>query len=140
VNDKILVVDDEPFVIETFKRLLKRKNYQVETACDGFQAGIKVIQLKPDLVVLDLFMPGVDGFDVCRTIKTDPELRSIVVIAVTGKDSPETESRILSEGADFYLPKTANSRLILDLIDSVFEGDDGLKKDESEVSPGRRFF
>lgn len=120
----VLVVDDEPLVLKTFTRLLKRKNYQVETASDGFQAGMKVVQLKPDLVVLDLFMPGIDGFEVCRTIKTNPELKSIMVIAMTGQDSPENESRILGEGADFYIAKTANSRQILDLIDSSFEVND----------------
>jgi len=114
----ILIVDDDPMVRDTFVKRLERAGFRVETASDGFQAGFKVFQVKPDLVVLDLFMNGVDGFEVCRTIKQNPELQSIIVLVMTGHDTPENKSRTLKEGADGYLPKTVSFKTVLKHINS----------------------
>ena len=114
----ILIVDDDPLVRETFSIKLERKNFQVETAADGFKAGLKVLQVKPDLVLLDLFMEGIDGFEICRTIKQNPELKSIIVLAMTGQDTPENKDRVYSEGADGYLPKTVDFKTVLAHINS----------------------
>lgn len=117
----VLIVDDDPMIRVTLKSSLERRNYTVETASDGFQAGLKVLQFKPAVVVLDLYMTGIDGFEVCRTIKTNPELKSIRVIAMSGQDTPENKSRILKAGADSFIAKAGNFSVILGLIDSFFE-------------------
>ncbi|MCP3955217.1 MAG: response regulator, partial [Desulfobacterales bacterium] len=101
----ILVVDDDKTVRNTVKQYLTRARYKVETAPDGFKAGMKVQEFKPDLVILDIKMAGMDGFEVCRTIKANPTLKNTRVLIMTGFDTPENRERALREGADAYLPK-----------------------------------
>lgn len=120
----ILVVDDDPFVLEMFKARLKGGRYRVETASDGFSAGLIMSRFQPDLVVLDLFMDNMDGFEVCRTIRNSAELKHARILALTGMDTPENRARILTEGADAYLAKTADFKTIKERIDSLL----GLQK------------
>lgn len=116
---KILVVDDDPLVLDMFQMKLNSARYQVETASDGFSAGFKMSQIIPDLVVLDLFMDNVDGFEVCRMIRQSPELKNIRILALTGMDTSENQARIIREGADDYLPKTVDFKTIMQRIDSL---------------------
>jgi CheY-like chemotaxis protein len=103
---KILVVDDEPEIVDFIRDLLANTiPHQLETASDGFSAGRLVQTFSPDLVILDLLLPGVDGFQVCKAIREDPETNSTRILAVTGYDSPEIRSKILASGADDYLGK-----------------------------------
>ena len=103
---RILVVDDEPEIIEFIKGALDSigADYEVETACDGYEALIKVGDFKPELLILDIRMPNIDGFEVCRRIKSDPALKDIRILAVTsyGEDNIE---KILKCGADHCLRK-----------------------------------
>jgi len=86
---KVLIVDDDPDIRELFARMLSHKEYRVETASDGFEAGARVATFKPGVIVLDLVMPGMDGFEVCRHIKEDPDTSGIKILAVTGYDTKE---------------------------------------------------
>ena len=79
--------------------------HQFESAPDGFSAGRLVHVFAPDLVILDLLLPGVDGFQVCKMIRQDAETKSTKILAVTGYDSPEIRSKIIDSGADDYLGK-----------------------------------
>ena len=112
----ILVVDDDKIVRTTLKRYLVREKFRVETAPDGFVAGMKVQALKPDLVILDIMMAGMDGFEVCRTIKADDFLKNTRVIIMTGFDTPENRARALREGADAYLPKSGDFKQVINQI------------------------
>ncbi len=118
---KVLVVDDEASIRELFaEHLASRSNpYDVLTAADGFEAGRLVATHKPHVVLLDLKMPGLDGFQICRTIKADPETSKTIVIAMTGYPSPETEARILECGAVRCFPKPVESATLSSYIDSV---------------------
>ncbi len=120
---KVLVVDDESSIREIVaEHLTNRQNaYEVLTAADGFEAGRLVATFRPDLVLLDLRMPGLDGFQVCRTIKADPETSNTAVIALTGFYSPETETRILECGAIRCFEKPVEMSTLSSFIDSVFE-------------------
>jgi excisionase family DNA binding protein len=120
---KVLVVDDEASIRELLaEHLTTRANsYEVLTAADGFEAGRLVATFRPDVVMLDLRMPGLDGFQICRTIKADPETSSTVVIAMTGFYSPETESRILECGAVRCFAKPVEPGTLSSFIDSIFE-------------------
>ena len=124
---KVLVVDDEASIREVFaEHLASRSNpYDVLTAADGFEAGRLVATFKPDVVLLDLKMPGLDGFQICRTIKADPETSKTVVIAMTGYHSPETEARILECGAVRCFSKPVEASALSSYIDSVFARQDG---------------
>jgi excisionase family DNA binding protein len=120
---KVLVVDDEESIRDVLaEHLTTRPNpYEVMTAADGFEAGRLVATFRPDVVLLDLKMPGLDGFQICRTIKADPDSSSTIVIAMTGYHSPETESRILECGAVKCFSKPIEPSKLSEFIDSVFE-------------------
>lgn len=104
----ILIVDDDIQMKLILQITLSKMGYFVETASDGFDAGIKVVELIPDLVILDLFMPGIDGFEVCSRIKNKKELAQTKILAMSGLDFPENRDRILKLGADSFLSKTAD--------------------------------
>jgi excisionase family DNA binding protein len=115
----VLIVDDDPGFRKTLKERLSRAGYVAEIARDGFEAGLKVREIRPDLVVLDLFMPGMDGFEVCRKIKQNEELKKIKILAVTGYGTPEIAERILRLGADAYQPKSTEPKNLMRLIRNV---------------------
>ena len=120
---RVLVVDDEPSVREVLSaHLASRANpYEVLTAADGFEAGRIVASSRPDVVVLDLRMPGLDGFQVCRTIKGDPDTAATTVIAMTGYHDRETEARILQCGAVRCLAKPFEPSVLGTFLDTHFE-------------------
>jgi len=104
-KERILLVDDDPKTQKVLTAMLTHHGFLTEVAGDGFEAGIKVMSFKPDLVILDLFMPQMDGFEVCKRIKGDPGTSHIKILAVTGYDNPKNKDRIMAMGADGYLPK-----------------------------------
>lgn len=118
----ILVVDDDRTVRNALKRRLTREGFAVKTAADGFTAGMKAREMNPDLIVLDLMMAGVDGFEVCRTIKADEALNQTKVLAMTGFDTPENRNRALKEGADGYLSKGSSFSELLRHIQVLLAG------------------
>lgn len=97
---KVLVVDDEPYVIDFFVKTISYIDPSIEVAAarNGFQAGRLLSTFRPNLVFLDLVMPSLDGFEVCKLIKDDPETRKITVVAITGHCSEEDTDRILNAG------------------------------------------
>lgn len=107
---RILVVDDDVAAARMIGRLLEPYGFDIETANDGFDAGVKVASFKPGLLILDLYMPGMDGFEVCRHIKADPSTAAMKVLAISGEATPEVEERILAEGADVLMGKPLDSR------------------------------
>lgn len=120
---KVLVVDDEAGIREMLaEHLSTRTNpYEVLTAADGFEAGRLVATFRPDVVLLDLRMPGLDGFQICRTIKADPDTSATIVVAMTGFHTPETEARILECGAIRCFAKPLEPSTLSGFIDSAVE-------------------
>lgn len=102
---KILIVDDDPAIRKTVQQILTRYEYETETAAEGFEAGMKVPTFQPGLIILDLNMPGVNGFQLCRQIKRNPDTAHIKILIITGFGTKENEDRIIAEGADDYLTK-----------------------------------
>jgi len=104
---KALVVDDEKAVVSVIRRFLERAQtpFQIEMAMDGYDAGHQVATFRPDVVFLDLRLPGIDGFEVCRRIKSSPEHAGTHVIAMTGYYDPEIAERIIELGASLCLQK-----------------------------------
>ncbi len=117
---KILIVDDEPFVHDFVKGALSDKNnIEIKSVYDGFLAGITINEYLPDLIILDLLLPGVDGFKVCTEIKKSPKFKNIKILAVTGYDSPEYKEKILSAGADDYLPKPIDLKIFREKVNQL---------------------
>jgi len=114
---RILIVDDEAGITRYLTALLDGFNgARTAFANDGFTAGHLVHVFRPDIVLLDLMMPGLDGFQVCRQIKSDAETCHIRVIAMTGYPTPEHYQRIIAAGAECCLDKPLDEAGLLDLI------------------------
>ena len=127
---RVLVVDDDASIREVLSENLtgRSPSYEVMSAADGFEAGRLVATFRPDIVLLDLRMPGMDGFQVCKTIKADPETSSTVVIAMTGYYTPETEARILECGALRCVVKPIEPSALATQIDALFTQDSGTRR------------
>ena len=123
--ERILIVDDDHNVSSLIAELIEQRDSQVETeiARDGFEAGVMVESFRPHAMVLDLMMPGIDGFEVCRRLRSRPTLNHIRIVAVTGFPSPENVDRILAAGANACLPKPLDAeRLLAELGLATQEG------------------
>jgi CheY-like chemotaxis protein len=115
---RVLIVDDEPDWRELLAELLRANSQDIviETAADGFEAGRKVSGFKPHLVLLDLMMPGIDGAQVCRAIKGDPETSSARVFCISGYIDDESEARLMEAGIERCFAKPIDSNELLDAI------------------------
>ena len=109
---KILVVDDDPVIQRLLGEILGSEGYQILQAADGIDAMVIIRREKPDLVLLDIMMPHLNGYDVCRTIKFDSELKMIPVILLTARDQ-EVDMRMLNLMGIDYLHKTCKPRDLL---------------------------
>jgi excisionase family DNA binding protein len=120
---KVLVVDDEEGVSLWIKEAIKEvhPDYEVQQAHDGFSAGDLVGSWHPNVVILDLRMPGMDGFDVCRRIKSKAGTVNIVVIAMTAYYSPEAEREILECGARICLTKPLEAAALVNELESALQ-------------------
>jgi CheY-like chemotaxis protein len=101
----ILVVDDNQDNVEILRAFLESRGYRVVSATDGRTALVKVEEVQPSLVLLDVMMPGMDGWQVCRTIKQHPDFASIRVVMVTAKGDFEDKHEGMRSGADDYVVK-----------------------------------
>jgi len=102
----VLVVDDDPSTVKIATSALEALDgVETATAADGFEAGLQVVAFKPDLLILDLMMPGADGFEVCRHIRRDPDLAEIKILVLTAHGTHENLERVLEAGADDFMHK-----------------------------------
>jgi len=99
---KILVVDDDPIIVESIVQALEEDEYDYEviSAADGFEAGIQVSHFKPDLLILDIMMPDIKGFDVCQKIKSAPETRDTKIVVLSAYLDEEKFKQMKEHGAD----------------------------------------
>lgn len=102
---KILIVEDDPFLSEMYSTKLVQENFEVDLAIDGKEAIKKAREMKPDLILLDIVLPKMDGFEVLAEIKKDIELRNIQIIALTNLGQKEEVEKGLKLGADDYIVK-----------------------------------
>jgi signal transduction histidine kinase/CheY-like chemotaxis protein len=109
---KVVLIDDSSVNRAILRRILLRRSFTVLEQTDGLSGIEAVRKEKPFLVVLDLYMPKLDGFDVLRLLKTDPQLRGIPVAVISGVDTPRNQERCMEMGADAYFPKPIQSRRV----------------------------
>ncbi len=106
---KILIVDDEELNVRFLSTFLQRKGYEIDVASTGVEALDRIAKASPDVVLLDAMMPEMDGFEVCRRLRKNPETHLLPVIMVTALHSIEDEVRALEAGSDDFLPKPINN-------------------------------
>jgi two-component system phosphate regulon response regulator PhoB len=106
----VLVIDDEPDLLELVKHQLQKEHYEVTTALDGEVALTQARRQPPDLVVLDLMLPGIDGLEVCRRLRADPRTMHIPIVMLTAKGEESDAVIGLSQGADDYIRKPFGSK------------------------------
>lgn len=119
MNKMILVVDDEKDIVELVAYNLNREGYQVARAYDGRQALQLIRENKPDLVILDLMLPGISGFEVCRLIRKKTETEGLPIIMLTAKSDSVDKIMGLEIGADDYLTKPFNVRELVARVRAV---------------------
>ena len=105
VGSLVLIVDDEYIGRETLQSVLEGEGYELEMAENGFQAIEKAKQLLPDVILLDVMMPGMTGFEVCQRIRSDPQIAEIPIIILTALDDRESLLNALKAGADDFISK-----------------------------------
>ena len=118
-NKRILIVDDDLQVQKFLTATLSSKKFETETASSGFEAGAKVVKFNPGLIILDLIMPEMSGFEVCRQIKKNPETSHMKILVLTGNDSKENRERIMEAGADEYMAKPVKRDVLLGHIEDL---------------------
>ncbi len=145
VKQKILVVDDEEDILELLKFNLSREGYQVLCAVSGEQALRLVRSENPDLIMLDLMLPGIDGLEVTRRLKNDPDTKNLPIVMLTAKGEEADIVTGLELGADDYITKPFSPRILIARIRAVLrrrikgqtEETSVLRIHDLEIDPGR---
>lgn len=117
-NSTILIVEDDTEINDLIKQFfeIKLPEYEIFQAFDGFEAGRSVIEHKPSILILDITLPGVDGYTLCKNIKSDPNLNSPYIIAITGMSEEDAKQKILDSGADAFYKKPLNMQELVNKI------------------------
>ncbi len=131
---RILIVEDEKDILKTLEFNLKSEGFNITTADDGKQALEKLQNYKPELIILDVMLPYIDGFSVLRSIKSDEKTKKIPVIMLTARDSEIDKITGLDAGADDYLPKPFSIRELIARINAVLRRYETNEKEQEEIT------
>jgi DNA-binding response OmpR family regulator len=118
---KILIVDDEPNIIVPLQFLMERSGYQVLIAQSGEEALESVSKNRPDLILLDIMLPGIDGYEVCEILRLDPEWKDTKIIFLTAKGREVDIAKGMVLGADEYITKPFSNKQIIDCVKRLLE-------------------
>lgn len=130
---KILVVDDEQDILELIRHSLNKEGYEVHIAANGQQAIDKAKQVIPDLILMDVMMPVMDGMEACRQLKEDPTTSHISIIFLTARSEEFAELAGFEAGADDYVSKPIRSRVLLSRIKAILRRQNAGSKIEENV-------
>lgn len=130
---QILVVDDEQDILELIRHTLNKEGYEVHVAANGQQAVEKAKKIKPDLILMDVMMPVMDGMEACRQLKEDTETSDIAIIFLTARSEEFAELAGFEAGADDYISKPIRSRVLLSRIRAILRRNSGNIAEEEVV-------
>lgn len=116
---KVMIVDDDPSIVVALEFLMEQNGYEVEVARSGEEAIESIPKFQPDLILLDIMLPGIDGYEVCEILRLKPAWRNIRVIFLTAKGSEEDIARGLVLGADAYVVKPFTNKSVVDMVDDL---------------------
>ena len=132
-KERILVVEDEEDILALVHYNLVKAGFIVDTAVSGEEGLQKALQLRPDLVVLDLMLPNIDGLEVCRQLRTNPDLSEVAIVMMTAKGEEEDIVKGLEYGADDYIPKPFSPQVLIARIKAVLRRKVPGKRDRNET-------
>ncbi|HLJ98226.1 MAG TPA: response regulator [Gemmataceae bacterium] len=118
---RVLIADDNPQGVELLEAYLSASDYEIATASDGDETLRKVKQWHPDLILLDIMMPKISGFEVCKRLRADPATQDIAVLMITALDQPSDIERAVEAGTDDFLTKPINKSELLLRVRSVLK-------------------
>src|SRR5712692_4855004 len=110
---RILVADDDPQGLELLEAYLSDSNFEIRTTADGDQTLEQIRQWQPDVILLDIMMPKISGFEVCKRLRANPATRGTGVLMITALDQPSDRDRAVEAGADDFLTKPINKAELL---------------------------
>ena len=117
---KILVVDDELSIKKLIRATIEGENYTIYEAGDGIEALYSVKTLQPDLIILDVMMPGMSGYEVCKTVKSDPQISKTKILLLTAKGQKSDRKEAQKIGADYFLAKPFSPFELLRIVNEIF--------------------
>jgi DNA-binding response OmpR family regulator len=120
-SPRVLIADDDPQSVELLEAFLASTEYDVRTAADGEETLRQVREWKPDLILLDVMMPKISGFQVCKHIRGDAQARNTGILMITALDQPSDWDRAVEAGADDFLTKPINKTDLLRRIHALLE-------------------
>jgi DNA-binding response OmpR family regulator len=126
---RILAVDDEPMVLDVIKTRLEFAGYEVITAADGLEGLKRVRAGHPDLIVLDLILPGLNGYQICRMLKGDDRYRGIPILMLTARSQEKDVAEGMRAGADAYMAKPYETDEFVAKVKSLLEASDQQRED-----------
>jgi DNA-binding response OmpR family regulator len=118
---KILIAEDEPSIVVSLEFLLRNAGHEVTVARDGEEALRLVAAARPDLIVLDIMLPSVSGFEVCRGIREDPATRGIRVLMLTARGRESEMQKGMAAGADAYMTKPFSTKELMEVVARLLE-------------------
>jgi DNA-binding response OmpR family regulator len=122
---RILIVDDEPNIVLALEILMKREGYEIRTVGDGERAVEVAEAFRPDLILLDVMMPRMDGFEVCQRIRADASLKDISIVMLTAKGREVEREKGLALGADLYITKPFSTREVVRKVKEMLASKSG---------------
>ncbi len=132
---QLLIVEDSPTQLEQLKYILEQNGYSVRTAREGKTAYDMVVQNKPDLIISDIVMPEMDGYELCQKVKSNPEFRDISIMLLTNLSDPKDVIKGLQSGADNFLTKPYNEHFLLSRVSYILLNKE-LRQDTSSSDMG----
>jgi len=118
---RVLIADDNPQGVELLEAYLAETDYEIATAADGDETLRKVQQFNPDLILLDIMMPKISGFEVCKRLRANPATADIVVLMITALDQPSDWERAVEAGTNDFLTKPINKTELLLRVKSALQ-------------------
>jgi DNA-binding response OmpR family regulator len=118
---EILIVDDEPGIVVPVQFLMEQQGYNVMTANRGEDALDLIYQYKPDLVLLDIMLPGIDGYEVCEIVRLNPDYRNVKIVFFTAKGREMEIAKGLALGADAYFTKPFSNTALVAKVKELLE-------------------
>ena len=122
VHPDVVIIDDDPMVGELSRDLLQDAGYSVTLVQDSLEAIPTIKAQMPRLIITDIMMPGITGMDICKSVKSDPSLKHIKIIVVSGKSYDVEKQRAFQFGADFFLSKPYKMESFSSTVKSILDG------------------